>query len=116
MAGKPKSGEPAWFWRRLIIFATTIWSFIQLSILVNGPDTRVNDTIAFGLLMLISVLVLGYTGLATAQDIAAMWTTRTSRPYSEPPQEPTPPPPPDQTVIVQPIVPTGPAMPQPPGE
>lgn len=104
MAGKPKSGEPAWLWRRIIIFSTTIWSFVQLSILVNGPDTRVNDTIAFGLLMLISVLVLGYTGLATAQDIAAMWTTRTARPYSEPPQEPTPAPPGDQTIVVAPAI------------
>lgn len=114
MAGKPKSGEPAWKWRRIIIFATTTWSFFQIYLMVNGPDTRVNDTIAWGLIMLIMVLVTGYTGLATAQDIAAIWTTRTARPYSEPPQEPTPPPPGDQTVIVAPVIPTGPAMPPPP--
>lgn len=113
MAGPVKSGEPSWKWRRILIFATVVWSFFQLAMLVNGPDTRVNDTIAFGLLVLISTLVLGYTGLATAQDIAAIWTTRTARPYSEPPQEPTPPPPGDQTIVVAPVVPRGPAMPEP---
>jgi len=108
-----KTGEPEWFWRRWLVFTTTGWSFFQVYLLINAPDTRVNDTIAFGLLVLISSLVLGYTGLATAQDIAAIWTTRTAKPYADPPQEPTPPPPGDQTVIVQPIVPAGPAMPEP---
>lgn len=114
MAAKGKSGEPSWQWRRILIYIVTGWSFVQIFLLVNGPDTRVNDTIAWGLVLLIMVLVTGYTGLATAQDIAAIWTTRTARPYSDPPQEPTPPPPADnQTVIVQQQAPSGPAMPEP---
>jgi hypothetical protein len=53
------------------------------------------------------VLVTGYTGFATAQDIAAIWTTRTAKPYSDPPQEPTPPPPVADTVVVVPPARTG---------
>lgn len=100
MATKP-TGEPSWFWRRNLLFVVVAWSFFQIFLLVNGPDTRVNDTISWGLVLLIMVLVTGYTGLATAQDIAAIWTTRTAKPYADPPQEPTPPPPADnQTVVV----------------
>lgn len=111
LAGRPGAGHPSWVWRRLLIFTTVGWSFVQLYLLVNGPDTRVNDTIAFGLLMLISVLVTGYTGLATAQDIAAIWTTRTARPYADPPVDPTPAPAPAPNVVVQgdAEIPIGPA-------
>lgn len=108
-----RQGEPSWFWRRNMVFVVIAWSFFQIFLLANGPDTRVNDTVAWGLVLLIMVLVTGYTGLATAQDIAAIVTTRTARPYCDPPLEPTPPPPGDnQTVIVQqqgpPVRPEGP--------
>jgi hypothetical protein len=114
---KPAPGMPSWAWRRILIYSVVTYSFYHLHELVNAPDTRVNDTIAFGLLTLVSVLVLGYTGLATAQDIAAIWTTRTARPYADPPADPVDAPPADQTVIVQGptnIQPAPPAMPEPP--
>ncbi len=98
---KPATGHPVWVYRRVLIYGTVIWSFYQLHELVGGPDTRVNDTVAFGLLVLISTLVLGYTGLATAQDVAAMWTMRSARPYGDPPPDPVPAPPGDQTIVVQ---------------
>lgn len=101
-APKQKSGEPSWKWRRILIYVVLAWACYQLYILIDGEDSRLNETIAWGWQLIIMILVTGYTGFATAQDIAAIYTTRTARPYSDPPQEPTPPPPPDnQTVIVQ---------------
>jgi hypothetical protein len=80
-------GEPSWKWRRLVIFSVTIWGIYQLHILVNENDSRLNETIAFGWQVLIGALVLGYTGFATAQDIAAIWRTRRGNPYSPPPSD-----------------------------
>lgn len=79
------SGEPGWKWRRLIIFPVVGWACWQLMLLINAPDTRVNETIAAGWMLLICVLVLGYTGFATIQDIAAIWRTGTGLPYATPP-------------------------------
>lgn len=88
--GKAESGEPSWKWRRLIIYAVLIWACYQLYLLINADDTKVNESLAWGWQMIVMVLVLGYTGFATAQDVVAIWTTRTARPYAEPQQEPTP--------------------------
>lgn len=96
------TGEPSWKWRRIIIYAVLAWACYQLFILVDAKDTRLNESIAWGWQLIVMVLVTGYTGFATAQDIAAIWTTRTARPYSDPPQAPTPPPPAEQTVVVMP--------------
>ncbi|MBB3772010.1 hypothetical protein FHS55_002619 [Angulomicrobium tetraedrale] len=41
-----------------------------------------NDTMAFGYMVLIAVLILGYSGFATAQDVAAIWATRSGLPYA----------------------------------
>ena len=91
-----------------MLYATLIWACYQLFILINAPDTRVNETIAWGWQLIIMVLVFGYTGFATMQDVVAIYTTRAARPYADPPVEPTPPPPPDnQTVIVQQAPPPG---------
>lgn len=97
---KKNEGEPSWRYRRIMIYAVLIWAAYQLHLLINAPDSRVNETIAWGWQVIIMVVVLGYTGLATAQDIAAILTTRTGRPYAEPPVEPTPPPPPDNLMVV----------------
>jgi hypothetical protein len=115
--GTNKTGEPSWLWRRLLTYVTVIVCFWLIYILINAPDTRVNDTIAWSLCMVIVLLVMTYTGAATAQDIVAMMTMRTARPYADAPLPPTPPAPqplPDQTVIVQ-QAPGGPAMPEPKG-
>lgn len=93
-------GEPSWKWRRIIIYVMLIWACFQLHRLVNAPDTRVNESIAWGWQIIIITLVLGYTGFATAQDVAAIMTTRTARPYADPPPDPVPAPG-DQIVVVQ---------------
>lgn len=91
-----KNGEPKWVWRRVIIFPVVGWACYQLNVLINAPDTRVNETIAYGWMMLIGILVLGYTGFATAQDVAAIWRTGRAKPYRdfeddrEPPSYPEP--------------------------
>lgn len=93
-------GEPSWKWRRVIIYIVLAWACFQLHRLVNAPDTRVNESIAWGWQVIIISLVLGYTGFATAQDVAAIVTTRTARPYADPPPDPVPAPG-DQIVVVQ---------------
>jgi hypothetical protein len=82
MAGK-KNGEPSWRYRRLAIYAVTIWGCFQLWLLVDSQDTRVNETIAWGWQVMILALVLGYTGFATVQDMTAIWRTRSGKPYSQ---------------------------------
>lgn len=110
MDGKLKTGEPSWRWRRILIYGTVIVCFYLLYLLINAPDTRVNDTIAWSLCMIIVLLVMTYTGAATVQDIIAIWTMRTARPYAD---NPVPVEPaaqqPDQTVVVQPVVVQAPA-------
>jgi hypothetical protein len=76
------SGEPGWKWRRLAIFPVVAFACWRLMMMENAPDTRLNDTIAWGWNLLIIVLVGGYTGFATAQDIVAFLTTRSALPYS----------------------------------
>jgi hypothetical protein len=83
MMAKKKQGEASWTWRRAIIFPVVIWACYELHILINAPDTRVNETIAYGWQILIAILILGYTGFATVQDIAAIWRTGRAQPYVE---------------------------------
>ena len=79
------SGEPGWQWRRIFIFPNVAISFWFLYILIGAQDSRVNDTIAWGLILNIISSVAFYTGFATAQDIAAIMATRTGLPYASPP-------------------------------
>jgi hypothetical protein len=79
------TGEPGWSWRRAAIYPVVAWGCLQLNLLSDAADTRVNETIAEGWLWLIAVLVLGYTGFATIQDVAAIWRTGTGLPYRNPP-------------------------------
>lgn len=81
------TGEPGWKWRRFAIFPVVAFACWRLAAMENAPDTEVNQTIAWGWMLLISVLVLGYTGFATIQDIAAIWRTRSGLPYA-PEQQP----------------------------
>lgn len=92
MARRP-TGEPSWRYRRILIYATVIVCFVLIYILIGAADTRVNDTIAWSLCVIITILVMTYTGAATVQDVIAIWTTRSSRPYADPPPpvEPVPP-------------------------
>lgn len=77
------SGEPSWIYRRVAIYAVTIWGCYQLFLLIDAQDSRLNEAIAFGWQVLIAALVLGYVGFATVQDIAAIWRTRSGKPYRE---------------------------------
>ena len=58
----------------------------------HATATRVNETIAYGWMMLIVTLVLGYTGFATTQDIAPIWRTGRARPYRDFEEDREPPP------------------------
>jgi hypothetical protein len=80
-----KSGEPGWTWRRAVIFPLIIFACWRLMIMENAPDTVVNQTIAWGWIILIISLAFFYTGFATAQDITAILATRTGLPYASPP-------------------------------
>ena len=78
------SGEPSWFWRRTVLFVVLTFCGAMVWRMVDAPDTRVNDTLAWGVIMLMGALVLGYQGFATAQDIAAIMATRSGTPYAPP--------------------------------
>ncbi|KKZ89081.1 hypothetical protein [Rhizobium phaseoli] len=80
-----RSGEPGWSWRRAVIFPLIVFACWRLMVMENAPDTVVNQTIAWGWIILIISLVFFYTGFATAQDIAAILATRTGLPYASPP-------------------------------
>ncbi|WP_394689067.1 hypothetical protein [Hoeflea sp.] len=84
---EPQKGEPSWRYRRLAIYAVTIWACYQLYLLIDAQDTRLNETLAWGWQVLIITLVLGYTGFATIQDVIAIWRMRTGQPYREPQSE-----------------------------
>lgn len=80
---KPRKGEPSWLYRRIAIYVVVAWACYQLDVLINADDSRLNETIAWGWQLLIMVLVLGYTGFATVQDVAAIWRTRSGMPYRD---------------------------------
>lgn len=81
-----KTGEPGWKWRRIFIAPIVLFACYQLDALRGSPATAVNETLANGWMWLVAVLVLGYTGLATVQDITAIWRTGTGLPYATPPK------------------------------
>lgn len=77
-----KTGEPSWRWRRIVIFTVTAFCLWQINGLVDALDSELNRLIAYGLLVLSGVLVLGYTGFATVQDVIAIWRTGRALPYA----------------------------------
>lgn len=99
MGGSAKTGEPSWKWRRATSLTTIAFCMFLIAYLIDNADTRLNETIASGALWLLGTVVMIYSGLATAQDIAAILATRSGRPYAEVVQS-APPPPADQTVVV----------------
>lgn len=65
----PRTYETSWFWRRLVLFCTLIFSAGMLTYLAGwGRDTKLNEAIATGILLLDSVLIPGYFGFATLDD------------------------------------------------
>ncbi len=81
---KKVPGEPSWYWRRAVLFVVCGWCMVMLWRLVGGDDTEVHEALVSGLIMLLGALVLGYQGFATAQDIAAILSTRSGTPYAPP--------------------------------
>lgn len=112
--GRVSPGEPRWLWRRLMIFALILFCCWQLDLLRNAPDTRVNETIAWGYVVLIVLLAGFYTGFATGQDIAAIWATRSGLPYA-PPSSPASPAVLAAAAATVAVVPAEPATPTEPG-
>jgi len=94
------TGEPSWRYRRLLTYAIIIWAAGMIWLLIDASDTRLNETIAWGLLGLILFAYGFYTGAATTQDVVAIMTTRSARPYAEDPKPIDPPA--DVTVVVPP--------------
>lgn len=76
------TGEPGWFWRRIMIFWLIGFACWRLMMMEGGADTRLNDSLTWGWFLLLFVLALLYTGLATVQDIVAIWRTRSGLPYN----------------------------------
>lgn len=86
------TGEPGWTWRRSVLIGIIVVSFYLLWVIVQGPDSRTNETIAVGLIWAIFGSGLIYAGFATVQDVTAIWVTKSALPYSpqSSPSEPTP--------------------------
>lgn len=91
MRRKRAAGEPQWFFRRIVAMGVIGFAAWRLMMLESAPDTRVNETIAWGWILLLATVVLGYLGFASAQDIAAIFATRSGTPYA-PPDDPSDPP------------------------
>lgn len=91
MAAK-KTGEPGWAWRRSVLIGIIVISFYLLWGIINGPDSRVNETVSWGLIIAIISSGLIYAGFATVQDVVAILATKSALPYSpqSSPSEPTP--------------------------
>lgn len=82
MRRRPPSGEPSWLWRRLFALAVLAFACWRLVALESAPDTRVAETIAWGWILLLASVALGYLGFATVQDVAAIFATRSGTPYA----------------------------------
>ncbi len=98
------TGEPSWKWRRILIYITVAACFADIYLLIDAKDTALNGIIAQGSFWTLVAIVMTYTGAATVQDIIAIWTMRTARPYAEQPLEPVAPAPlpdPAPVVVVQ---------------
>lgn len=89
---KPPEGMPSWRWRRFFTLGSLVFICWQLVSMRYAPDTRVNDTLAWGYIILFATIVMTYSGLATVQDVTAMLATKSGLPYSpqSSPSEPTP--------------------------
>jgi hypothetical protein len=79
-------GSPGWSWRRALVLPLIVYACYRLSMMEMAADTRVNETIAWGWIVIIISCVFFYTGFASAQDIAAILATRSGLPYADPPQ------------------------------
>ena len=99
MAIKP-SGEPSWFYRRTMAFLIVGFCFCMVALALDRADTELNQAIVSGAFWLMGIVFLLYGGFATVQDVMAIWTMRTARPYGDPPPPPVDPAPTSPDVVV----------------
>jgi|GEM_PF-2081916 len=92
------NGEPGWSWRRAVIFPLVAFACWRLMMMENAPDTKVNETIAWGWVVMTICLALFYTGFATVQDVVAILATRSGLPYANAPADDGGEPPQDQPI------------------
>ena len=113
------TGEPSFRWRRIAFFGIVGYAFLTVPLLAYLPPLDDNDVkIAQSLIDLAGWAFLVYAAGAGAQDIAAIVTVRSARPYADNPPsvEPPPAPPPATVVAQQAIVPGGTVQQQPAGD
>lgn len=78
------TGEPSFRWRRVAFFLIVGYCLIFLPILAYIPELPTNNLkIAEALTDLVGWAFLVYAAGAGAQDIAAIVTTRSGRPYAD---------------------------------
>jgi hypothetical protein len=80
------TGEPRWAIRRLIVLPTVVWAAWEVHTVINDPTTEpdTKKMLAKYLVYLLAFCVATFSGLATIQDIIAIWRTGTGRPYAVP--------------------------------
>lgn len=94
------TGEPSFRWRRISFFVIVGYGMLSIPVLPYLPPLDDNDLeVVKALIDMIGWAFLIYATGAGAQDIAAIISTRSGRPYADNVQS-TAPPPPDQTVVV----------------
>ncbi len=86
------TGEPGWTWRRSVLIGIIALSFWLLWVIITGPESRMNESIAPWLVLAIISSGFIYGGFAAVQDVVAIWVTKSGLPYSSKssPAEPTP--------------------------
>lgn len=85
LAEAKPSGEPGWKWRKMLMFpivGVAVWRLIALE---SAADTMVNQIQVQGWFWLLFGYFCVFTGFATAQDITAIFATRSGLPYANPP-------------------------------
>lgn len=94
------TGEPSFRWRRIAFFGITGLCLIFIPTIPFLPDMDDQDVrVMNALLDTIGWVYLVYAGAATGQDIAAIVTTRSGRPYADNVQSVDPPPANKTTVV-----------------
>ena len=65
---------------------TVVWSAWEVHSVINDPTTEADTKrlLAKYLIYLLAFCVATFSGLATVQDIIAIWRTGTGRPYAVP--------------------------------
>ena len=64
-----RTSEDRWVRRRFVIYVTLLFcGFVIIWLIFNGEDTRLNDTIANGVILLASSVIIAYVGGSAYED------------------------------------------------